>query len=222
MEAVAELPKTGTSKNVPPTQSVSCKDFFAWIVLENRARPSFATASVRRPSGSGRGAALRAASLLTVRFPGERKDTSFSLWLGLLAVVVAHPRGPFRERDHSAPAFLVLEPLPGHHHLPHPLLLGKSWSGTRQAACQPEMAPCTSCLGAARTSLYSGPRTKTASERWLRAVPGIGRIVQRVPATCRCAGPLRARLPEGKERGPSPPGHQKQDHAPLDDLDENR
>ena len=49
MEAVAELQKRGTSKNVPPTQWVSCKDFFAWIVLENRAPPSFATASMRRP-----------------------------------------------------------------------------------------------------------------------------------------------------------------------------
>ena len=49
MEAVAELQKRGTSKNVPPTQWVSCKDFFAWIVLENRAPPSSATASMRRP-----------------------------------------------------------------------------------------------------------------------------------------------------------------------------
>ena len=56
MEAVAELPKTGTSKNVPPTERVSCKDFFAWIVRENRARPSFATTSMRRPyDGLGRG-----------------------------------------------------------------------------------------------------------------------------------------------------------------------
>ena len=49
MEAAAEPPKTCSSKNVPPTQWVSCKDFFAWIMLENCARPSFATASMRRP-----------------------------------------------------------------------------------------------------------------------------------------------------------------------------
>ena len=55
-EVVAELPKTGASKNVPPTQWVYCKDFSAWIVLENRARPSFAAASMRRPCGLRRDA----------------------------------------------------------------------------------------------------------------------------------------------------------------------
>ena len=35
--------------NVPATESVSCAEFFAWIVLKNRARPSCATASMRRP-----------------------------------------------------------------------------------------------------------------------------------------------------------------------------
>ena len=49
MEAVAEPPKTRTSKNVPHTEAIPCADFFAGIGLENRDRPSFATTSPAPP-----------------------------------------------------------------------------------------------------------------------------------------------------------------------------
>ena len=51
------LQKRRASNKVPPTQSVSCKDVFAWIRLNNQDRPSVATTSMRRPSppiGAGR------------------------------------------------------------------------------------------------------------------------------------------------------------------------